>query len=190
MNGPALWDKLLSVVDVDGAVIAGGCIRDYMLRLEPKDYDIFVPVTSRDALEALVDRLSTVGDLTMLEPGEHANPPGRRYAEYDDAFGEGGMLHGVAEGELLGVPVNIIARTAHADGPDALIRSFDFCVLQAYYSGEGIEATPGMVRDIHQKRATLAHEKHKEQSIARFERFNYRNPGVLSYRNPFGIDVV
>lgn len=183
LNGPKLWDQLLEAVGVDGAVIAGGCIRDYMLGLEPKDYDIFVPCQTlkewTDLKYAKFAGVSTLWELSDTQEG----------AEYNKSdFGETPLL-GVMEGEMLGVRVNIIARTSHADGPEALIRSFDFHVLQAYYAGDMVEATPAMTRDIHQKRATLAHEKHKEQSIARFERFNARNPGVLRFRNPFGIDV-
>jgi tRNA nucleotidyltransferase/poly(A) polymerase len=123
MNGPKLWADMLEAINIPGAVVAGGCIRDCFLNVAPKDIDIFVPFTSReDMISKLFEQPEINGDdifasissgingnprfgtLEMLEPGEHANAPGRRFAEYDDAFGEGGTLHGVAEGNLWAIP--------------------------------------------------------------------------------------
>jgi len=46
MNHAGLWDCILKLVDVPGAVVAGGCLRDHFLGLEPKDIDVFIPCTS------------------------------------------------------------------------------------------------------------------------------------------------
>lgn len=188
MNGPKLWSDVLSAVGVPGAVIAGGCIRDYRLNAEPKDIDVFIPVDSREAFEEACCKVSKIaGELVVLEPGEHANPPGRRYAEYDLALGEAGVLHGVAEGELLGYPVNIIGRKAHAGGVVGLVNSFDFDILQCWYDGHSIRSTYPADRAAVVRIATMAHDRHVEQSIARFMRFNGRHPGLLSLNIPYKV---
>jgi hypothetical protein len=193
---------MLEAINIPGAVVAGGCIRDCFLAVEPKDIDIFIPVESREDMTAkLFDPPSLAGfaaqlsaslygtpkfgHLTMLEPGEYANPPGKRYTEYDDAFGEAGDLFGVAEGEFMGYAVNIIGRKAHADGLEALIGSFDFNILQAAYDGKRCHLGPGQAVDQFYHRATMAHDRHVEQSIRRFFRFNTRHPGLLSLVVPF-----
>lgn len=207
MNGPKLWADMLAAINIPGAVVAGGCIRDCFLSVEPKDIDIFIPVCSR---EEMIDKLfeqpisdpndifgsisctrygnPRFGEIDMLEPGEHANEPGKRYAEYDDAFGEGGVLHGVAEGEFMGYSVNFIGRKAHIEGPQALIESFDFGILQVYYDGVSCKFTEAQRIDSMVRRATMMHDRHVEQSLARFFRFNQRNPGLLALAVPFEYD--
>lgn len=208
MNGPKLWGDLLSAINIPGAVVAGGCIRDWCLSVEHKDIDIFIPVTSReDMISKLFDSSADdivrnpfgyvwstpygeprFGKLDMIEPSEHANPKDKRYAEYDDAFGETGVLHGVAVGEFMGQEVNIIGRKAHEDGVDALINSFDFGILQAAWNGKSLEYTKAQAIECRQRTATMAHDRHPMQSIERFMRFNRRHPGVLALVVPFGFD--
>lgn len=180
-NGPALWDSILEALGFEGAVIAGGCIRDYHLGLEPKDIDIFVPVPNRLELEDLMDRLndSSLWQLSLIETGNEG--------EYEEAFD--GILIGVIEGEFCNMPVNIISRSAYLDGCDepdltSLIESFDYGILQAAYDGRAIIATPAQSRDHFNREATLLNRNYYSQSIARFERFNERNPGVLRFVDP------
>lgn len=184
-NGPALWDALLEALNVDGAVIAGGCIRDYMLGLEPKDIDICIPAKNTEDFWNLVGNIDEhLFDLSDC----------RDNSEYEE---DAPVLFGVLEGEGLGVTVNIIGRSDYSTGcVQDLVRGFDFYVLQGWYSnsrdmdkGGGLNCLPAMLRDIQNKTATLAHERHREQSITRFDRFNKRNPGILRLNDQFKLDV-
>lgn len=176
-NGPALWDTLLEALNVPGAVIAGGCIRDYHLGLTPKDYDICVPGFQRPGLIDLAKCREGVADLTPLWWDED----GGEDKDYDSPD-----LIGVLEGELLGHPVNIIARADHDDGLKALIEGFDFHIVQFAYSTQlGITGTDAAEWDLANRTATLAHTKFTELSYKRFDRFNVRNPGVLTMVDPY-----
>lgn len=179
-NGPELWATLLTVIGVPGAVVAGGCIRDYKLGLEPKDYDIFVPVDTREGLQALADRLP--GDLRLIE--FECEDDGGNYAEYFK-----GVLIGVLEGDLLDYPVNIVARQPHLEGgTQGLIESFDFGILQcAYELGGHITQTSAFQHDLLDRTATLVVDRGedlKANSHLRFMRFDERNPGVLRFVDP------
>lgn len=188
-NGPALWDALLEAVGVPGAVIAGGCLRDYQLGLEPKDIDIFVPLGSVEAVWELANTLNERGlfSLTVLNPQDTrttGNP-----ADYDEAFGK--QLWGVLDGEGLGVPVNIIARCAHGEGLPALIESFDFDICKIWYAGPagGVVLTSAAYDDLHNRTATIAHDTTLDLSRRRFARFDERNPGVLRLVDPYPQDT-
>lgn len=175
-NGPVLWEALLEAIDLDGAVVAGGCIRDYLLRLEPKDIDIFVPHGNRQEFEELIASLNATGifDLTLMD--------GEAYRT-DDML----SVVGVAEGEALGFPINIIARIAHLSGAWELINSFDFGILQwAFVSTkEPLISTTQAFMDIALRNATLAHDRTREQSIERFKRFERRTDARLLLIDPY-----
>lgn len=171
-NGPVLWETLLEAVDKFGAVVAGGCIRDFMLRLDPKDIDIFVPFSNRQEFEEFITELNTHGifDLTLVE--------GEAYRTHDPD----GII-GVAEGEGLGFPINIVARCAQMHEPGTidnwnLINGFDFGILQWSFQStkQGIVGTTQALMDLAGQQATLTHPNTYERSLERFERFTSRNP--------------
>ena len=182
MNQASLWDDILKLVDVPGAVVAGGCIRDHFLGLEPKDIDVFIPCTS---LEHWLDVKSGLMDKYYRGPNSRLEDM-QEGKEYDrtDFDRDKNPLYGVLAGELCGYEVNIIARTNHAT-PRELVDMFDFGILQCWYDGIKVHYTEAQVFDSFYKRATLTHNKHVQQSINRFLRFNTRNPGVLSLVLPF-----
>lgn len=183
----------MEAIDFPGAVIGGGCIRDYLLGLEPKDIDVFVPIPTRDELEELCDRLndSSAWQLGLIEQGCEE--------EYDEAFK--GILIGVLEGEFCNLPVNIISRRPHLgcgydeddeapvffDGPDltSLIASFDYGILQIAYANGTFESTPAHAEDLANRTATLTRNDFYDQSLTRFARFNKRNPFVLRLVDPW-----
>jgi len=61
----ALKDKLLKITDndkfFDNTYIAGGCIRDFILREPVQDVDIFIEKHKEDVVEIVTDSLSTMG---------------------------------------------------------------------------------------------------------------------------------
>jgi hypothetical protein len=177
-NGPALWETLLEATDESETLIAGGCIRDYLLGLEPKDIDIFVPLATREELTALAERLnrSSVWSVSLIEMGNEE--------EYQEAYD--GLLIGVLEGEALGLPVNIIARTAPC--PWDLIQSFDYGILQWSFQAtdRAVVGTTQAIMDLAGRTATLTRNNYYDQSIERFKRFSTRNPGALRLVDPYG----
>lgn len=177
-NGPDLWRAVLDALNLPGAVVAGGCIRDWYLQLEPKDIDICVPVSStQEFWEAMKWVPENLFDL-------HDRMNGSDYEEDDQD------LFAVLEGEGLGVPVNIIARKAHVDN-QALLDSFDFNVVKACFDSTGCILLDKMASvDLINRTATIAHRRHIELSIERFNRFDARNPGVLALVNPYAEDFL
>jgi hypothetical protein len=176
-NGPALWETLLEATGEDEAVVAGGCIRDYLLGLSPKDIDIFVPLGSRQEFEELIAKLndSHIWSLELMDA-----------TEYHTQDAE--SIIGVAEGEALGLPVNIISRVSHLDAcPWDLITSFDFGILQWSFQStdRAVVGTTQAIMDLAGRTATLLHARDYEQSLERFTRFNGRNPGALRLVNNY-----
>jgi hypothetical protein len=176
MNGPKLWADMLAAINIPDAVVAGGCIRDCYLAVEPKDIDICIPAGSCNEMLSIVDGL--------IEHGVFAGDMLTR-KEYEADEIEDGALYGVASGEIMGYQVDLIARKAHQEGPHKLIESFDFGFLQMFYDGDRVHHTLACEQDRYLRRATMMHDRHIEQSLARFYRFNARNPGLLSLNVPF-----
>jgi hypothetical protein len=177
MNGPKLWADMLTAINIPGAVVAGGCIRDCFLSLEPKDIDICIPATSSEELYDIVEDLIARGVF---------NGELMERKEYEADEEEDGELFGVASGEMMGFQVDLIARKVHLDGVQALIESFDFGFVQMAFSIEdGLVCTPANVADRYTKRYTMQHDRHVEQSIGRWLRFNNRHPGLLALDLPF-----
>jgi len=181
MNGPKLWADMLAAINIPGAVVAGGCIRDCFLNVEHKDIDICIPARSCNDMMQYVDGLRERGIF-------HGDMMAREEYEADEI--EDGALYGVASGELMGFKVDLIARKVHQEGPVALIESFDFGFVQMCYDGERVIDTAASRGDRYLQRYTMAHDRHIEQSLARFYRFNARNPGLLSLNVPFEYNYV
>ncbi|AXN53712.1 tRNA nucleotidyltransferase [Sphingomonas phage Scott] len=179
MNGPKLWADMLAAINIPGAVVAGGCIRDCFLSVEHKDIDICIPARSCNDMMQCVDGLRERGLF-------HGDMMDREEYEADEI--EEGSLFGVASGELMGHKVDLIARRIHQEGPMALIQSFDFGIVQVFYDGESCKFTDAQRIDSMVRRATMMHDRHVEQSLARFFRFNQRNPGLLALAVPFEYD--
>lgn len=181
-NGPALWDALLNAVrlhtDKD-VLIAGGCLRDYALGLEPKDIDICVACETREELEQLGDELNEAGlfDVELIRPDEDSDSASNGEGVPD--------LIGVLDGEAFDIPVNLIARTHHQEGMLALLHGFDFCILRASYDGADTYWSPEALEDIRNRTATLTDQATVRISYPRFCRFNQRNPGVLKFVDPY-----
>ncbi|MGX7894960.1 hypothetical protein [Tsuneonella sp. HG222] len=176
MNGPALWGLLLDALGEPSAVMAGGCIRDFELGLEPKDYDIFVPAESKSALY----------DIAHEFPGLSVLTPESLNKAYFEESGVTGTLIGVIEGDLLDYPINIVARRPHLAGLPSLLESFDFGCVQACWSPmDGFTRTTAFTHDIRDRTATIMRDDTYSLSIARFARFDSRNSGVLRLVDPY-----
>lgn len=178
VNGPSVWDEILDVVGRHWLpVVAGGAVRDFLLRLAPKDIDVFVPASDENDFESIIKFLNpslSKGDIIYIKG--RVDPEEALAMEYDEATD----FIGVWEGEILGHPVNIIGRQSLQGGPVTLVNTFDFNVVKCFYENGLIETTPEASSDLNKRQATLAHERTFSQSINRFRRFNKRHPGLLA----------
>ena len=178
-NGPELWSRLLAVVGDKDAVVSGGCIRDYMLGLQPHDIDIFSPGHCVGSLADLAEQITRQrGDryetCLSLQPGFGS------YSTQNDP------LVGVIEGYILGVPVNILCNARHDTSNLLLIEGHDFGITQACWSeANGFETTAAFDQDLADKTATLLTLRSYERSLRRFDKFNARNGPVLRLIDPF-----
>ena len=181
MSGPAVWGALLNQIRAAAParfVVAGGAIRDYWLGLEPKDIDIFVDTPTRLDLAKLALDINEqeAFDVVLIDAEEY---------DYDDK-----QLVGCLEGTWTfngeTWPINIVARPALLAGPAALVRTFDFGILQAWWDLTTVEiqTTPACDFDRDELFATLMHDRHPEQSMEHFMRFQRRNGDVLTFRDP------
>ncbi|WCD56149.1 tRNA nucleotidyltransferase [Caulobacter phage KSC] len=185
-NGPDLWHSLLEdIVAVFGgdAIIAGGCIRDFMLGLEPKDIDIWVNERDLVSMRNLMQRLMSTDfdwswDLTEMEDGD---------PDYNGGIGDNLLIWEGTVQNTGGVilDVNIIACPEHADGIEAVVNRFDMDICQWWFSGGMIHQTPAALQALDNKVCTVVRGHDWERAVRRFDKFNARHPGVLTFVNPF-----
>lgn len=139
-NGPSLWAEILAQVRPvygDTAVIAGGCVRDYLLGREPKDIDVFVNAsTARLAVRSFdLPRRFMVSALAKA-------------SEYEDESNDfGAEVAGVLDGTYTDTEgrehaIQIIARP-HPDfsGPQ-LVAQLDLDICRSWYDGATLHETP------------------------------------------------
>lgn len=149
-NGPQLWDEILADLP-DGAVIAGGAVRDYLLGVDPKDIDVFIHANE------------------FVHPAGFEGLGDEKSAEYD-AMNE---ISIVVRGNIAGFQVDLVGVTF---SPDEMVERFDFGIARCWYDGE-IHDTPEAAADRANKTVTLLLDDRIERSRARFARFNERMGG-------------
>lgn len=185
-NGPLLWEQLLEIVGHHWSpCVAGGAIRDFFLRVPCKDVDIFVPGLEIEDFTSIIESLPEKfchGRVIWPSEEDPDNPEFlSENAIHDEGYREAEDLIGVWEGEIVGLPVNIICRKSLNNGPKALVSTFDFNVVKGWMESDGaVRQSPAMAEDLKHKRATLAHARSYDQSLRRFASFNARNPGKLA----------
>ena len=180
-NGPALWDTILEIVGPYWQpCVAGGAVRDFFLKQEPKDIDVFVPASSIEDFTSIISVLSPNlcnGRIISLSDTDCASA-------YE--AGEENEVYGVWEGEIMDLPVNIVGRKSLGQSKRALIETFDFGINQCVRKQGGFFITTlAFEDDLINKTFTLAHNRTYEQSLARFDRINARHGGVYRLVDPF-----
>lgn len=180
-NGPELWDAILRGLNDASAVIAGGCVRDYLLGREPKDIDVFVNVACKDQLRVLGRALPATFSVSLM----------RELTEYEVAPDWVGEVSGVLDGSFCPegshdifddyTQVQIIGRPSADFGGAQLVSRFDFGITRSWYDGE-LHDTPEAAQDRANRTVTLMRwdtDDHVRSSLKRFERWRDR------YSEPF-----
>lgn len=145
LNGPELWEKILKPIRscYGHAIIAGGCVRDYLLGFPPKDFDVFVNVPTREALESRLDDL--------LDQGYDGGPLERLDDEdyqLDELLDVRGVLDGHLQFGQLELNVQIVARPSTPFDGATLTSKFDLGIAQAWYENGQIGRSSQFDRDV------------------------------------------
>lgn len=180
-NGPELWAMVLGPAReaFGSGVVAGGCVRDYLLGCPPKDIDVFVAVRDREHLVEGAKRLGkafAVAPMTVEEASEY----------------EAGVwvsdVRGVLDGDFSPYPdarpdefekifttyrVQIIGHEGEELSGEKLVETFDFGITRCWWDGE-LHDTPEAKRDRDERTVTLLfaeNEERAQRSATRFDRF-------------------
>lgn len=150
-NGPDLWRAILREFPA-GSVIAGGCVRDYLLRREPKDIDVFVPSQVYAAPDGFCGLGNGPNDRVRLDEYEALG--------YIDVVTRG-TLHGV-QCDAVGLPFS---------GGAALVETFDLALTRCWFDGEKIHDTDEAQADRLNRTVTRVVHDRPERSEKRARRF-------------------
>lgn len=175
INGPELWDLILGDMP-EGAVIAGGAVRDYLLGVEPKDIDVFYawPAPSSEpidweSIEIFLEPDARVGLHRIDNIYE-------RQEEYEAMTN----INLVSSGTMYGFKVDAIELT-EMDSAEQLVNGFDFAINQCWYDGFDLYHTGAADDDLHRKTVTLLSNDRRERSLKRFDRFNERHNNAFTF---------
>ena len=169
VNGPELWDRILSKLP-KGCVIAGGAIRDYLLKVPPKDIDVFV--------------YSDTENGGLYDAHDAGSAAGFRPIDYD-SDDQKKEYEAIPRVQTVQRHTNIGGFTVDyviLNGPKVrnvgkkVIADFDFGITRGYYDGN-LYVSREMLTDLQNQTVTLMHGLRREKSLERFERFNTRMAG-------------
>lgn len=164
-NGPELWSAILARFPPE-AVIAGGAVRDFLLGVEPKDIDVFLPV----------DKWPACGFPGFASLG----------ANRDDEYQAMPDIAVVQRGEVEGHQVDIVGVVPPAQpfSPAALVATFDFGIARCWFDGAEIHDTPEAKADREGRVVTCHLIERLARAHDRFERFNTRLGGGWRFDAP------
>lgn len=168
-NGPELWDKILSHFP-EGSIIAGGAIRDYLLGLEPKDFDVFGPYATYNA---------------QVEGMEHLTQTSNE--EHEEEYLAMREIAIVMKGEIEGVKVDYIGM--HIEDPVVIVEAFDTGINQLFYGNGILYKKKAHVDDVANKTVTVTRADRLERTKERFERFNKKAGGEYTLIIPENLEA-
>jgi predicted nucleotidyltransferase len=170
---PEIWKEILQSLQNGGikAIIAGGCVRDFILQRPIKDIDVFVPVGCG------FDMWLPVGT-TLVRKNDLS------YAPFSD-----GMVKYTTTLEYKGNDVQIIEVDMEEFSADELMARVDFTICQATYDMElGVYVSPSFLEDTSAKEFVLIRADNQDQydySMKRYERLTaekYKGWGFVDGR--------
>ncbi len=178
LNGPALWDLILGDMP-EGAIIAGGAVRDYLLGVEPKDIDVFMSTEMTLARSDDVEENYAFTVANDCRTGLHRiDNICERKEEYEAMTG----IDLVSSGEMYGHKVDAVVLDEMGDGLE-LVNGFDFAINQCWYVAGKEKCTGACIDDIAGKTVTLLSNDRRERSLKRFARFNERHGNAYTFKD-------
>lgn len=170
-NGPELWTKVLALMP-PGAIIAGGCVRDYLLEVAPKDIDVFfaedsLPMEEENGLFGF--RLERPIGFQRIDNAQE------RSVEYADAVQN---FRCISRGSVDGWQVDACEIGDTTLDPVKLVNDFDFGITRCWFDGFQIFDTPEARFDRSHKIVTLYNSERMKRATRRFESFNKRHDGA------------
>jgi len=169
-NGPELWKVILTKFPPE-AIIAGGAVRDYLLGVEPKDIDVFVPSSDFiDNIEWKEEGFMYLGDA--------------RQKEYEALP----MINIVMHGRLNDIPVDYIGVSLPVWGGKELVSTFDFGITRCWFKDGDIYDTDEAEADRIDKTVTVYLTDRMDRARERFSRFNEKMGNTFSLRLIYGDD--
>lgn len=124
-NGPELWDKILEgvreIYEPEYVCVAGGAVRDYKLKQQPKDIDVFVKMKEDWHPNQLLDEAGSLGWKGVNLKGN---------ADYEKIPDPKIVLNGW----VFEYNVDLIFQSK-ATG-QGIVEGFDFGICQHWYDGE------------------------------------------------------
>lgn len=167
-------------------VLAGGAVRDTILGVQPKDYDIFVPSSTPKDKKAIVAKLSKEFNIDGFRD-KHQDYEGTTIKSYKidpDAFKNEGpdlqRLDYVWNFTLEGKQIEVIGvrEPDDEDFPTSIIQSFDYGLNMVYDNGSYVDdQNINFTNDFHYEWLSLINLRsisHLPNAIARFERLHMK----------------
>ena len=173
-NGPKLWTAILANFP-EGAIVAGGAVRDYLLGLEPKDIDVFISAEVADPPSDDDELFSAL--VWVRDPRFNLERIDNRY-ERSEEYAALNNIAVVSSGELFGYKVDVI-ELDNQQTPLEIVSSFDFGINQCWFDTE-IHDTAAALLDRQTRTIRLHHFDRLERSKLRFDRLNERHGGIFS----------
>ena len=145
MNTPEMWQDVLARIktanpNIETAMIAGGCIRDYFIGIQPKDIDVFVRYGPRNFTPFQLPR--DFGFADDVQPDNE---------EYDDTAIINTMYFSYNN-----TLINVIVLDAHVEVADYITTGFDVAICKGRVTDNGNMFLPyQMLQDLNNKTLTV-----------------------------------
>lgn len=164
MNGPKLWSTLRANVFSatsyrNQPTIAGGCIRDWMLGLQHKDIDIFVPNFTEDMEPDFRGRMERYGFVFVEEANRE---------QYEGAFKVLNYEWTERTGEDHAVQVVLLPGTFTEH-----FALFDYNMVKAYYDMSGVHLSYQFIDGLERKNIYMTN--YTQQDTTRDRMVNFAN---------------
>lgn len=146
--------KIQSVYETKNVVVAGGACRDYLMKMDCKDIDVFTDIESELDLSFGIPALESLGftDVRIFDIPEEAADDVDQYniknqahafmqKEMPDDQHEFSAIYGILEAEYKGVPIQIMANLHKDWSGDSVVARFDYSRVQCWSDGISIHET-------------------------------------------------
>jgi hypothetical protein len=170
-------NKLKNVYGNGELVVAGGAVRDTVLGLPYRDIDLFINDTVKEPFTSIEDTLT----YDSVEASETLS----EFGYYITNFGVGGN-YGDSEFQVVShstdsfarlnecPTIQVITRKELRDGPEGLLKSFDWSLTEAYINDDGVFVSEDFVRAVESKRVEFKSRAAKDRADRWRQRTGYK----------------